>query len=50
MPHAKRLRDRRVAWDVRALDVAVDLLPSEGVSESGPGSLDDWMTKHARQT
>jgi predicted DNA-binding transcriptional regulator AlpA len=29
MPPAKRLRDRRVAWDVRALDAAVDILPNE---------------------
>jgi hypothetical protein len=28
MPRAKRLSDRRIAWDVRELDVAVDQLPA----------------------
>jgi predicted DNA-binding transcriptional regulator AlpA len=27
MPHAKRLGCRRIAWDVRELDAAVDHLP-----------------------
>jgi hypothetical protein len=27
MPHPRILADRRFAWDVRELDVAVDLLP-----------------------
>jgi predicted DNA-binding transcriptional regulator AlpA len=29
MPCPKRLTDKRIAWDVRALDVAVDQLPAE---------------------
>lgn len=29
MPKPRLLSDRRVAWDVRALDQAIDLLPSE---------------------
>jgi predicted DNA-binding transcriptional regulator AlpA len=30
MPRPKSLGGRRVAWDVRALDQAVDVLPFEG--------------------
>ena len=30
MPRPKSLGGRRVAWDVRALDQAVDVLPLEG--------------------
>jgi predicted DNA-binding transcriptional regulator AlpA len=30
MPRPKSLGSRRVAWDVRALDHAVDVLPFEG--------------------
>jgi predicted DNA-binding transcriptional regulator AlpA len=30
MPRAKRVSEGRVAWDVRALDLAIDLLPSDG--------------------
>ena len=29
MPRPKRLSDKRIAWDVRALDAAVDQLPTE---------------------
>ena len=29
MPSAKRLGERRIAWDVRELDAAVDKLPKE---------------------
>lgn len=36
MPPAKRLGERRKAWDVRELDLAVDRLPSEA-----DGSSDD---------
>lgn len=31
MPRAKRLSEGRVAWDVRSLDEAVDLLATDGV-------------------
>jgi len=30
MPKPKRLGGRRIAWDVRELDLAIDLLPSDG--------------------
>jgi predicted DNA-binding transcriptional regulator AlpA len=30
MPRPKQLTDRRKAWDVRALDIAVDHLPTVG--------------------
>lgn len=30
MPRPKRLGPHRIAWDVRALDCAVDRLPTEG--------------------
>jgi len=30
MPPPKRLGDRRKAWDVRALDAAIDDLPDDG--------------------
>jgi predicted DNA-binding transcriptional regulator AlpA len=30
MPKPKQLTGRRMAWDVRALDVAVDHLPTAG--------------------
>jgi predicted DNA-binding transcriptional regulator AlpA len=30
MPQPKRLGERRLAWDVRAIDLAVDLLPVQG--------------------
>jgi predicted DNA-binding transcriptional regulator AlpA len=29
MPRPKRLSEKRIAWDVRALDAAVDQLPAE---------------------
>ena len=34
MPSPKQLTGRRLAWDVRALDVAVDHLPTLGGSDS----------------
>jgi predicted DNA-binding transcriptional regulator AlpA len=40
MPRAKRLGDRRLAWDVRELDAAVDQLPAETV-ETGDESWSD---------
>jgi hypothetical protein len=30
MPRAKRLGGRRKAWDIKALDAAVDQLPDDG--------------------
>jgi predicted DNA-binding transcriptional regulator AlpA len=30
MPRPKKLGERRLAWDVRAIDLAVDLLPVQG--------------------
>jgi hypothetical protein len=33
MPHPRVLLDRRFAWDVRELDMAVDLLPHRGEEE-----------------
>ena len=38
MPRAKQLTGRRLAWDVRALDVAVDHLPTVG----GPDIDNTW--------
>jgi len=35
MPRAKRLGDRRIAWDVRELDMAIDHLPAQN------GEVDD---------
>jgi predicted DNA-binding transcriptional regulator AlpA len=32
MPTPKRLSDRRIAWDVRELDAAIDALPRQGES------------------
>jgi predicted DNA-binding transcriptional regulator AlpA len=45
MPRAKRLGDRRIAWDVRELDVAVDQLPAEA---TGPGD-ETWSDVDAPQ-
>jgi predicted DNA-binding transcriptional regulator AlpA len=36
MPRPKRLSDRRVAWDVRRLDAAVDRLPEHGSADDDP--------------
>jgi hypothetical protein len=41
MPPAKRLSSGRRAWDVRALDVAVDSLPSDGVAEKDDNTWSD---------
>jgi predicted DNA-binding transcriptional regulator AlpA len=47
MPHAKRLGDRRMAWDVRELDAAVDHLPVE----AGNAAADEtWSDVDASQT
>ena len=41
MPRAKRLSEGRVAWDVRALDAAIDSLPSDGMSVEADNSWGD---------
>jgi predicted DNA-binding transcriptional regulator AlpA len=41
MPSAKRLSAVRRAWDVRALDAAVDLLPNEGAVEQDDNTWSD---------
>ena len=41
MPRAKRLSEGRVAWDVRALDAAIDSLPSDGMSVEADNSWND---------
>ena len=38
MPRPKQLTGRRLAWDVRELDVAVDHLPTVG----GPDTDNSW--------
>ena len=45
MPRPKRLGERRIAWDVRELDAAVDRLPAE---TAGPGD-DTWSDVDAPQ-
>jgi hypothetical protein len=42
MPPAKRLGERRKAWDVRELDRAVDQLPAEttALGDEGWGDVD----------
>jgi predicted DNA-binding transcriptional regulator AlpA len=45
MPGPKRLGDRRIAWDVRQLDLAVDGLPAERM---GPGD-ETWSDVDAPQ-
>jgi len=46
MPNAKRLGDRRIAWDVRELDAAVDHLPAEA---GGPIADETWSDVDAPQ-
>ncbi|MBI2713156.1 MAG: AlpA family phage regulatory protein [Rhizobiales bacterium] len=46
MPGAKRLSDRRIAWDVRELDAAVDRLPA---SAGGGGTDESWSDVDASQ-
>lgn len=41
MPGAKRLGSRRIAWDVRELDVAVDHLPAEAVGRTADETWSD---------
>ena len=47
MPHPKRLGGRRIAWDVRELDVAVDHLP---VEVGGVAPDETWSDVDAPQT
>ena len=51
MPRAKRLSEGRVAWDVRALDAAIDSLPSDDMSvdaDNSWGDVDAIQTPAAR--
>jgi predicted DNA-binding transcriptional regulator AlpA len=51
MPRAKRLSEGRVAWDVRALDAAIDSLPTDGMSveaDNSWGDVDAVQTSAAR--
>jgi predicted DNA-binding transcriptional regulator AlpA len=41
MPRPRLLGGRRKAWDVRALDVAVDRLPIEGEDQAGDTTWSD---------
>jgi predicted DNA-binding transcriptional regulator AlpA len=41
MPRPKRLGPHRIAWDVRALDAAVDRLPTEGDNGTVDGTWED---------
>jgi predicted DNA-binding transcriptional regulator AlpA len=41
MPRAKRVSEGRVAWDVRSLDAAIDLLPNDGVPIQSDDSWSD---------
>jgi predicted DNA-binding transcriptional regulator AlpA len=45
MPKPKRLGDRRVAWDVRELDAAIDRLPTETAPDD-----ETWSDIDAAQT
>jgi predicted DNA-binding transcriptional regulator AlpA len=51
MPSAKRVSEGRVAWDVRALDAAIESLPSDGISleaDNSWGDVDAVQTSAAR--
>jgi predicted DNA-binding transcriptional regulator AlpA len=41
MPRPKRLSSRRLAWDVRELDIAVDRLPNSGDEKPDDDTWDD---------
>ena len=41
MPRAKRVSEGHLAWDVRSLDAAIDVLPSDGVSKQTDDSWGD---------
>ena len=47
MPRPKRLSDRRIAWDVRELDAAVDRLPTDTAKSSDD---DTWSDVDAAET
>jgi hypothetical protein len=44
MPKPRRLSDRRIVWDVRQLDLAIDLLPVDGEDTVSDGG---WNHDHA---
>jgi hypothetical protein len=41
MPPAKRVRGRRLAWDVRSLDVAIDNLPDHAGGNAPDSTWND---------
>ena len=41
MPKPKRQTERRIAWDVRQLDTAIDRLPIDGVTDADTDTTDD---------
>jgi predicted DNA-binding transcriptional regulator AlpA len=41
MPKPRRIRERRVAWDVRSLDAAIDRLPVDGEDAASDDSWSD---------
>jgi hypothetical protein len=40
MPKPRRLTERRVGWDVRHLDMAVDRLPVDGDDDATTDAID----------
>ena len=42
MPAPRRLSERRLAWDVRQLDAAIDLLPVDGEAAANDATDDTW--------
>jgi predicted DNA-binding transcriptional regulator AlpA len=41
MPSPRRLTERRLAWDMRQLDTAIDRLPIDGEAEADTDATDD---------
>ena len=41
MPNPRRLTERRLAWDMRQLDTAIDRLPLDGVTDADTDTTDD---------
>jgi predicted DNA-binding transcriptional regulator AlpA len=41
MPNPRRLTERRLAWDMRQLDTAIDRLPIDGVTDADTDTTDD---------
>ena len=45
MPKPRRVTERRVAWDVRSLDAAIDSLPIDGedagIDDTSWGDIDE---------